>query len=67
MGELPAWGRAHIRMMLSWCLGYLGADRFYGGQIGLGILKLVTCGGLLVWWLIDAITYTAEAGGKRVT
>ncbi|MFH0768266.1 MAG: TM2 domain-containing protein [Chloroflexota bacterium] len=67
MGELPQWGRAHIRMMLSWCIGYLGADRFYDGQIGLGILKLVTCGGLLVWWLIDAITYTAEAGGKRIT
>ena len=53
---------AHITMILSWTLGFLGADRFYQGQVGLGVLKLVTFGGALIWWLIDAAYYTYKAG-----
>ena len=41
--------------LLSVFLGTMGADRFYLGQTGLGIAKLLTCGGLGVWALIDAI------------
>ena len=58
---------AHITMILSWVLGFLGADRFYLGQVGLGVLKLVTCGGALIWWLIDAAYYTYKAGGVAKT
>jgi TM2 domain-containing membrane protein YozV len=43
--------------LLSYLLGYLGADRFYLGQIGLGVLKLLTCGGLGMWYLIDLILH----------
>ena len=64
MAEVPEWRRQHIRMALSWCLGYLGADRFYDGQIGWGIVKLITLGAGGIWWLIDAIRLTYEAGGK---
>ncbi|KAL0206870.1 hypothetical protein P9112_012581 [Eukaryota sp. TZLM1-RC] len=42
-------------VFLSTLAGIFGADRFYLGQIGLGVLKLVSLGGLGVWWLIDMI------------
>jgi TM2 domain-containing membrane protein YozV len=41
--------------MLAWWLGWLGADRFYVGQTGLGVLKLLTGGGFAIWWMIDII------------
>jgi len=65
MAELPEWGRQHIKMALSWCLGYLGADRFYDGQIGWGVLKLITLGAGGIWWLADAIYLTRKAGSKE--
>lgn len=65
MAELPEWGKQHIRMALSWCLGYLGADRFYNGQIGWGIIKLVTFGAGGIWWLVDAVYWTCKASAER--
>lgn len=41
--------------LLSWLLGGLGIDRFYLGKVGTGLLKLVTFGGLGIWYLIDLI------------
>lgn len=42
-------------LILSIFLGSLGIDRFIMGKVGTGILKLITFGGLGVWWLIDLI------------
>lgn len=42
-------------IILSVLVGSLGVDLFYLGYTGLGILKLLTCGGLGIWTLIDLI------------
>lgn len=44
-----------LTLILSIFFGQLGVDRFMMGQVGLGILKLITLGGCGVWWLIDVI------------
>ena len=44
-----------ISLLLCWFLGAIGAHRFFVGKIGTGILMIITCGGLGIWWLIDFI------------
>ncbi len=42
-----------IALLLSLFLGGYGIDRFYLGDTGLGIGKLLTCGGFGIWAIID--------------
>jgi hypothetical protein len=42
-----------MAIILSAIVGSLGVDRFYIGDVGLGVGKLLTCGGAYIWWLID--------------
>ena len=42
-----------IALILSIVVGVYGVDRFYIGDIGLGIGKLLTCAGAFIWYLID--------------
>ena len=42
-----------IALVLSFLVGEFGIDRIYVGQVGLGLLKLISCGGFGLWWLID--------------
>ena len=41
--------------LLAAFLGTLGADRFYLGQTGLGLAKLLTGGGCGLWYVYDYI------------
>jgi len=58
-------------LIISIFLGELGIDRFYLGYTGLGILKLITAGGLGIWWLIDIISIATgkmkDAKGNELT
>ena len=40
-------------LIVSLLAGSLGIDRFLIGDTGLGVGKLITCGGLGVWTIID--------------
>ena len=50
--------------VFTWFLGALGADRFVRGQVGLGILKLITAGGCGLWALIDWIICLSKVYGS---
>ena len=55
-----------IVLILSILTGTWGVDRFYLGDIGLGVIKLITCGGCGIWWLIDLILISDSTKKKNL-
>jgi hypothetical protein len=59
-----------VALLLSVFLGHFGVDRFYVGDIGLGVLKLLTCGGFFVWFVIDivliATRHMTDSDGRQL-
>lgn len=45
--------------------GGLGIDRFYIGDTGLGVAKLITCGGFGIWTIIDWVTIMGTVREKN--
>lgn len=42
-----------VILIISILAGTFGIDRFMLGEVGLGIAKLLTCGGFGIWHIID--------------
>lgn len=42
-------------LLFSLLLGFLGMDRFYLGHTGTAIGKMLTIGGVGIWWIVDII------------
>ena len=56
------WQRQLTILIISFLAGYLGLDRFYRGQIGWGVLKLITVGGVGIWYLVDVVIAAYRLG-----
>ena len=55
-----------VALLFSIFLGYLGIDRFYMGQVGIGIGKLLTFGGCGIWYLIDIILIATRSSNDSM-
>ncbi len=56
-----------LALVISLVGGSLGIDRFFIGDMGLGIAKLITCGGFGIWSIIDWFFIMDAAREKNVS
>lgn len=54
-----------VLIILSYLFGFFGVDRMYLGCYGTGITKLLTFGGLGIWYFIDLLLVTLNAFEKK--
>ena len=53
MAKTNEYKRQLTVLIISFLAGYFGLDRFYQGDVALGVLKMITFGGFGVWYLVD--------------
>ena len=53
-------------LVMSIFFGGIGVDRFMMGKVGTGILKLITLGGLGIWYLVDIVLIATKYDYKNV-
>ena len=54
-------------LVISLFLGTYGIDRFYIGDTGLGVGKLLTCGGCGIWAIVDWFLIMDATREKNLT
>ena len=68
MAPMPKERSWRTALLLSFFLGFFGADRFYLGRTTSAIIKLITLGCFFVWWMSDFILiasdYRKDAWGR---
>jgi len=66
VGSREWWGELVTYLIFGFGLygfaGLIGLDRFYRGQVGWGVVKLITLGGVGIWAFIDFCRYTYRFG-----
>ncbi len=55
-----------LTLLMSIFFGWIGVDRFMMGKVFTGILKLITFGGLGIWWLVDLILIATKYDFKNI-
>jgi len=55
-----------IILVVSILAGTLGIDRFLIGDVGLGIGKLLTCGGVGIWAIVDLFLIMGATREKNI-
>ena len=53
------WKSPKVALLLAIFVSF--ADRMYLGQVGLGVAKLLTCGGVGIWSLVDLFSAMSRA------
>lgn len=55
-----------VMLVVSLFVGGLGVDRMMLGEVGFGILKLLTCGGCGIWTIVDWFMIMGNTKEKNV-
>lgn len=55
-----------MMLIISVLVGHFGIDRFIIGDVGLGIVKLLTCGGLGIWTIVDFFLIMGATREKNI-
>ena len=55
-----------LTLIMSVIFGWFGVDKFMMGKVWLGILKLITFGGIGIWWLVDIVLIATKHEYKNI-